>query len=105
MPWRRYPEQLPRLAAGADYLLIPHLFMPGFYGLHYALADIGALEFHRKAESDRASAWRDYVALCDLGGNRSFPELLDHAGLSSPFDPATIRATAQYLRAKLDLVG
>jgi hypothetical protein len=31
--------------------------------------------------------------------------LLDHAGLSSPFDPATIRATAQYLRAKLDLVG
>jgi M3 family oligoendopeptidase len=103
MPWRQYPRSLPQLAAGAGYLLIPHLFMPGFYGLHYTLADVAALEFHRRAQCDPSRAWSDYVALCDLGGSRSFPEMLDHANLSSPFDPATIRTTAEYLRSRLGL--
>ncbi len=100
-PWRQYPAAFPALREGAGFALIPHLFAWPFSGLDFALASV-SVQFHRRAKHDRRQAAADYVALCDLGGTRSFVELLETGNLDSPFEAGTIRDMAAYLASVLE---
>lgn len=38
------------------------------------------------AQIDEAKAWEMYMKICELGGSKSFLQLLDISGIASPFD-------------------
>lgn len=69
-----------------------HIFHTPFYYIDYALAQICAFQFWKRSQEDFQSAWQDYLALCNLGGSRSFTELVASAGLLSPFEDGCIRS-------------
>jgi len=94
LEWRRLEKQyLPfKDYEGADYLeqggwwhQQGHIFSSPFYYIDYTLAQICALQFWKRMHEDRESAWNDYVKLCEVGGTKSFLELVAYGNLLSPF--------------------
>ena len=73
-----------------------------FYYIDYALAEICAFQFWLKAEEDRSAAWKDYVRLCKAGGSKSFLDLVELAGLRSPFEPGVVAEIAAKVEERLD---
>ena len=59
-------------------------------------------------QKDRDNAWKHYMAYTVQGGSRSFVDLLNNAGLTTPFDEACLREvceTAVQWLANFDLTG
>lgn len=67
-----------------------HIFQSPFYYIDYTLAQVCALEFWSKSRTDRATAWQDYLRLCQAGGSQSFLGLVSLAGLHNPFKDGTL---------------
>lgn len=64
--------------------------MDPFYYIDYTLASMGAFEFFGRMQQDAASAWADYLKLCDLGGSLPYLSLLKEAHLSNPFEEGSV---------------
>ena len=47
-------------------------------------------------------AWNDYVRLCNEGGKRSFPELVELADLKSPFEDGCLEGVVNKVGGWLD---
>ena len=62
-----------------------HLFKFPFYYIDYAMAQICALQIWSIAQIDKHTAWNIYMDICKQGGRLSFLDLLNHAGIASPF--------------------
>jgi M3 family oligoendopeptidase len=86
MPSRRY-QDMPFFDSGRFFQKQAHIFSYPFYYLDYALAQTCALQLWDRSRTDQRGAIDTYTQLCDLGGSRSFTDLLSHTGLGSPFDP------------------
>lgn len=84
------------LENGGFWFHIRHIFASPFYYIDYCLADICALQFWRKFNLDRNSAWKDYLNLCKAGGSKSFLELIKIANIDSPFDKITVESIVDY---------
>lgn len=65
-----------------------HIFNSPFYYIDYTLAQVCALQYWLRSQENRNKAWADYVNLCKAGGSKPFLQLVELAGLRSPFDPA-----------------
>lgn len=63
-----------------------HIFSSPFYYIDYTLAQICALQFWKRMMNEDENAWNDYLALCDVGGSKSFLELVKIGNLKSPFE-------------------
>lgn len=85
LPWREY-DNLPHVADGGLWQSQRHLYLSPFYYVDYTLALTCALQFWLRSDEDRAGAIRNYVALCQRGGEAPFQELVKSAGLKSPFE-------------------
>lgn len=72
-----------------------HLYQLPFYMMGYNIAEVGALQFWQRMITHDATAWPDYVRLCQAGGSRSFLELLQLANLKSPFAEGTLSQVIQ----------
>ncbi|UTE79239.1 M3 family oligoendopeptidase [Rossellomorea sp. KS-H15a] len=79
-----------------------HIYNSPFYYIDYTLAQICAFQFWKKMNEDREGAWNDYVALCKLGGSRSFTALVEAAHLDSPFQEATVEKVIKPIRQWLN---
>ncbi|MFB0845934.1 M3 family oligoendopeptidase [Paenibacillus oleatilyticus] len=79
-----------------------HIFRTPFYYIDYTLAQICALQFWSRAQSDGKRAWDDYVGLCREGGSRSFSELVEVTGLLSPFAEGTVESVIGDIGAWLE---
>lgn len=97
--------------AGHDYLerggfwqRQGHIYTDPFYYIDYTLAQVCAFQFWKRAQEDRESAWRDYVALCRLGGSRPFTELVKSANLKSPFADGAVASVVSHIERWLDSV-
>lgn len=97
--------------AGHDYLerggfwqRQGHIYTDPFYYIDYTLAQVCAFQFWKRAQEDRESAWRDYVALCRLGGSRPFTELVKSANLKSPFADGAVASVVGHIERWLDSV-
>ncbi|MBS7262853.1 MAG: M3 family oligoendopeptidase [Eubacteriales bacterium] len=101
MPWRNYDGDA-FLESGGYWMQKQHIFLYPFYYIDYALAQTCAFMMYRKAEIDRAEAWRDYEALCAAGGSKGYFELLETARLGSPFDEKTFADTVGFVTARLE---
>ncbi len=67
-----------------------HIFRSPFYYIDYTLAQLCAFQFWKRSGEDFAHAWSDYLTLCKAGGSKSFVELVELAGLISPFQDGCV---------------
>ncbi|WP_106767054.1 M3 family oligoendopeptidase [Paenibacillus faecalis] len=67
-----------------------HIFRSPFYYIDYTLAQICAFQFWVRLHDNYEAAWSDYLKLCQVGGSKSFIELVKYAGLQSPFEDGCI---------------
>jgi M3 family oligoendopeptidase len=77
-------------AKGGRWQAQRHIYLSPFYYIDYTLAQCCALQFWVRGERDFAQAMRDYVALCQRGGEAPFQQLAKSAGLKSPFESGAL---------------
>ncbi len=78
------------LSAGTWWQTQSHIYQSPFYYIDYTLAQMCAFQFWMLAKEDRNAAFDRYIRLCKAGGSRSFLELVDYAGLQSPFEQGVV---------------
>ena len=77
---------------------VSHTFEQPFYYISYAMSAIPAFTIYVDSTSDFISAATEYNYIQRYGdGSYGFEELLDNAGVSSPFDARTYSELASYL--------
>ena len=101
MPWIR-PDDIPFYGEGKGWQRQAHIYKMPFYYIDYCLAQTVALQFWARIQEDREAAWQTYMDYTRLGGSLVFTDLLDKAGLQSPFDPECLKNIAQKAKAFLD---
>ena len=101
MPWRTYDNDEFMERGGYWYHKL-HIFLYPFYYINYTLTTMGAMEFKKKFAEDPENAWKDYLALCDVGGSRSYLETLKCANLSVPFEEGAVARATGYAKNILE---
>jgi len=100
MPWRDYGD-LAYPAMGGSWQWIPHLYGSPFYFIDYALALCVAMQLGAKSVGDPAGTFETYAALCACGGSASFVDLVQGAGLISPFADGALAAALAAAKREL----
>lgn len=90
------------LENGGFFYIQGHLFWQAFYYIDYTLAQVCAFQFLSKSRENREKAMEDYLALCHVGGSKSFLDLLKVAGLDNPFEDGTIQKSLVDVQELLD---
>ena len=72
-----------------------HIYENPFYYIDYCLAQTAALEFWVIMQDNYEEAWERYMRLVRKAGTLTFTELLQTAGLRSPFDEECLRGVAE----------
>ena len=85
MPLMKLDGEIPFYSEGEGWQRQHHIYSSPFYYIDYCLAQTVALQFWAKIQKNPADAWKHYMADTEQGGSRVFTELLEHAGLESPF--------------------
>ena len=101
LPHRNYDGNT-FLEAGGFWQKQTHIFNSPFYYIDYTLAQICAFQFWIKDQRDHNSTWKDYVRLCKAGGSRSFLDLVQLAGLRSPFEDGCVESVVGDIRSFLN---
>ncbi|MDO4291710.1 MAG: M3 family oligoendopeptidase [Eubacteriales bacterium] len=97
MPWRAYEDDEFMERGGYWYYKL-HIFLYPFYYINYTLTTMGAMEFKKRYEENREQAWKDYLALCNAGGSKSYLGLLKTAHLSVPFEEGSVKRAISYAK-------
>ena len=79
-----------------------HIFGSPFYYIDYTLAQVCAFQFWVSSRENHAKAFENYLALCKLGGSKSFLGLVDAAKLKNPFVGGTVKSIVKPIKAYLD---
>ena len=103
LPFKDYDDDK-FLEKGAFWYRQGHIFGAPFYYIDYTLAQVVAFQYWVKSQENHEEAFANYLALCKLGGSKSFTELLKAAGLENPFLDGTIAKTMKPLIKYLDSV-
>lgn len=103
LPHRIYKD-VDYIANGGYWQGQAHIYKMPFYYIDYTLAQICAFQFFLKSINDRIGAWKDYLKLCKLGGSQSFLELVNAAGLKSPFNEDTFKQIVVEIENELDKI-
>jgi oligoendopeptidase F len=82
-----------------------HIFLYPFYYIEYGIAQLGALQIWRRAQTDRAGAVAAYRRALALGGSKPLPELFAAAGLRFDFSDETLGPLIQAVQAELERLG
>lgn len=103
LPHKNY-EKSPFLEKGTWWYKQGHIFQNPFYYIDYTLAQLCALQFWSKNQHKDPDCWNDYVALCKLGGTKTFTKLVSSANLDSPFENGTVAKVMEDVEAYLNQV-
>ncbi len=95
MPWMKLDGEIPFYSEGEGWQRQHHIYSFPFYYIDYCLAQTVALQFWAMIQEDQKNAWDHYMAYTSLGGSRTFTDLLQAAGLESPFDEACLRGVCK----------
>jgi M3 family oligoendopeptidase len=104
LPWRDHGD-LAYPAKGGFWQWVPHIYRVPFYFIDYALAQCVAMQLWVKSKADRPGTFETYAELCARGGSASFLELVQGAGLVSPFADGALRASVSAARQELEAAG
>lgn len=88
-PWLHFDE-LPFYGRGAGWQRQTHIYQNPLYYIDYCLAQTVAFQFWIASLEDRDDAWRRYLAFTDLGGTKTFEDLVRSAGLLVPYEPGCV---------------
>lgn len=108
--WRRLEAEfrphltfdgIPYLEEGTRWQYQMHIYATPFYYIDYCLAQTAALQFLLEARKDYDDAFRRYVRFLSQGGEKVFTDLLQEAGLRSPFQAGALQQVAQESEALL----
>jgi len=102
MPWLKLDGDIPFYSEGEGWQRQHHIYSSPFYYIDYCLAQTVALQFWAGIITDRHEAWKKYMAYTVHGGSRTFTDLLDAAGLDSPFDEKCMRDVCEAAERWLD---
>ncbi len=94
MPWIDL-DGSPFYGEGRAWQQQSHIYERPFYYIDYCLAQTVALEFWVLMQKDRKDAFERYYRLVSVGGRKTFTELVETAGLESPFTGDALREAAQ----------
>ena len=78
-----------------------HIFRYPFYYIDYAIAETGAMQLGLLDSRDHDRCMEVYLELCRLGGTRSLTQLVESAGLRSPFDPELMKDLMTHAAEKI----
>ena len=95
MPWMKLDGEIPFYSEGEGWQRQHHIYSLPFYYIDYCIAQTVALEFWAMIQEDQKNAWEHYMAYTRQGGSRVFTELLEHAGMVSPFDENCLKKVAE----------
>ncbi len=95
MPWLRLDGEIPVYSEGEGWQRQGHIYASPFYYIDYCLAQTVALEFWAMIQKDMKNAWEHYMAYTVQGGSRTFTDLLEHAGLVTPFDEECLKTVCE----------
>ena len=101
MPWRTYEDDEFMERGGYWYHKL-HIYLYPFYYINYTLTTMGAMEFKKKYAEDPEAAWKDYLAICDVGGNARYLETLALGHLSVPFEDGAVARAISNAREILE---
>ena len=85
MPWLKLDGDIPFYSDGEGWQKQLHIYDVPFYYIDYCLAQTMALQFWALLQHDQKKAWAKYMEYTRYGGTRTFTELIEAAGLKSPF--------------------
>ncbi|MBQ9850417.1 MAG: M3 family oligoendopeptidase [Clostridia bacterium] len=88
-------EGIPYLEQGTRWQYQMHIYESPFYYIDYCIAQCVALGFLCLSREDFDGALEKYVAFLKATGGVSLPQLIEDAGLTSPFAHGALGATAQ----------
>ena len=95
MPWTKLDGDIPFYSEGEGWQRQHHIYSSPFYYIDYCLAQTVALQFWAMIQKDLPNAWAHYMKYTEQGGSRVFTELLENAGLETPFGEACLRGVCQ----------
>jgi len=81
-----------------------HIFGAPFYYIDYTLAQVCAFQFWIKSQENHQKAFDQYLALCKLGGSKSFVNLVESAKLRNPFKDGVVSEIIKPIKKYLDSV-
>ena len=84
------------------WLMIAHVFNTPFYYIDYALAQTCALQFWKNFQLKPFEAWQKIMPLYKSGGSKSFLNLIDDVGLTSPFIEGAVINAANIMDNELN---
>ena len=102
MPWMRLDGEIPVYGEGEGWQRQGHIYQSPFYYIDYCLAQTVSLQFWAMLQKDPAEAWQHYMAYTKQGGSCVFTELLQNAGLQSPFEESCLRGVCETAKQWLD---
>ena len=94
-------DGVPYLEEGIRWQYQMHIYETPFYYIDYCLAQTAALQFLLESRKDYGDAFRRYVRFLSQGGEKVFTDLLEEAGLKSPFRPGALKEVAAESEALL----
>jgi M3 family oligoendopeptidase len=103
LPFKDYDDDV-FLQKGTYWYRQGHIFGSPFYYIDYTLAQVVAFQYWIKAQENNHKAFDHYLALCKLGGSKSFVALLNTANLENPFLKGTVERTMKPLKAYLNSI-
>lgn len=103
MPFKDYGDDA-FMEKGTYWFRQGHIFGAPFYYIDYTLAQVCAFQYWIMSQEDRQKALESYLALCKLGGSKSFVELIKTAKLQNPFVKGTVKKIVEPIRAYLDQI-
>jgi len=71
-----------------------HIFGMPFYYIDYCIAQIMALSFWAQDQKDHDAAWAKYRRFLGFAGSKTFVQLIEDAGLPTPFEPNNLKDVA-----------
>jgi M3 family oligoendopeptidase len=91
MPWMKLDDEIPFYGEGQGWQRQKHIYEAPFYYIDYCLAQTMALQFWAGIQQDRKAAWETYMAYTAAAGTKTFTQLIEDAGLLSPFGDEGLR--------------
>lgn len=104
LPHKNY-DDCEFLEKGTWWFKQGHIFKNPFYYIDYTLAQICALQFWKRFREDKETAWNDYARICEVGGEKSFVEIVELANLISPFKEGCVESVISEIKSYLESVN
>ncbi len=103
LPFKDYDDD-EFMKKGTYWFKQGHIFGVPFYYIDYTLAQVCAFQYWIKANKDHEKAFESYLELCNLGGSKSFVNLLEANKLRNPFMQGTVKEIIKPIKEYLDSV-